>query len=83
MPLLQAFIDAPPTAELEPITDDYTQSDEVVSATSPNAMLQYPYGMVRIRPVSFLYFCCFSNFKRLQALESLLLLKKKCDNRRF
>lgn len=36
-----------------------------------------PYGMVRIRPVSFLYFCCFSNFKRLQALESLLLLKKK------
>jgi len=42
MPLLQAFIDAPPTAELEPITDDYTQSDEVVSATSPNAMLQYP-----------------------------------------
>jgi NAD+ synthase (glutamine-hydrolysing) len=28
MPLLQSFIDAPPTAELEPITADYTQSDE-------------------------------------------------------
>lgn len=29
LPILQSFIDAPPTAELEPITDDYTQSDEV------------------------------------------------------
>lgn len=28
MPLLQSFIDAPPTAELEPILADYTQSDE-------------------------------------------------------
>lgn len=28
MPLLKDFIDAPPTAELEPITDDYVQSDE-------------------------------------------------------
>ena len=28
MPLLQSFIDAPPTAELEPITADYTQTDE-------------------------------------------------------
>lgn len=26
---LESFIDAPPTAELEPITQDYTQSDEV------------------------------------------------------
>jgi NH3-dependent NAD+ synthetase len=29
MPLLQKFVDAPPTAELEPITETYTQSDEV------------------------------------------------------
>ncbi|KAF4627677.1 hypothetical protein G7Y89_g10477 [Cudoniella acicularis] len=28
MPTLQSFIDAPPTAELEPITHEYTQSDE-------------------------------------------------------
>ncbi|KUJ17506.1 glutamine-dependent NAD(+) synthetase-like protein [Mollisia scopiformis] len=28
LPILQSFIDAPPTAELEPITADYTQSDE-------------------------------------------------------
>ena len=28
MPILQSFIDAPPTAELEPITHEYTQSDE-------------------------------------------------------
>jgi len=31
MPLLETFISAPPTAELEPITDDYVQSDEVDS----------------------------------------------------
>jgi len=29
MPLLESFISAPPTAELEPITADYIQSDEV------------------------------------------------------
>ena len=29
MPLLQTFVDAPPTAELEPITESYTQTDEV------------------------------------------------------
>jgi hypothetical protein len=29
LPILQSFIDAPPTAELEPITAEYTQSDEV------------------------------------------------------
>ncbi|KAL2076248.1 hypothetical protein VTL71DRAFT_1191 [Oculimacula yallundae] len=28
LPILQSFIDAPPTAELEPITDSYAQSDE-------------------------------------------------------
>jgi hypothetical protein len=33
MPLLETFISAPPTAELEPITDDYVQSDEVDSKT--------------------------------------------------
>ena len=29
LPILQEFLDATPTAELEPITDDYVQSDEV------------------------------------------------------
>lgn len=29
LPILQDFLDAPPTAELEPITKDYVQSDEV------------------------------------------------------
>jgi NAD+ synthase (glutamine-hydrolysing) len=29
MPLLMDFVTAPPTAELEPITEDYVQSDEV------------------------------------------------------
>lgn len=29
LPILQSFIDAPPTAELEPISDTYTQTDEV------------------------------------------------------
>lgn len=29
LPILKQFLDAPPTAELEPITDDYVQSDEV------------------------------------------------------
>lgn len=28
MPLLESFVSAPPTAELEPITEDYVQSDE-------------------------------------------------------
>jgi len=42
LPLLQTFIDAPPTAELEPITDDYTQSDEVVSVTSSNGYSAIP-----------------------------------------
>ncbi|MCJ1432147.1 glutamine-dependent NAD(+) synthetase [Xylographa pallens] len=57
MPLLQSFIDAPPTAELEPITDDYTQSDEVDMGMSYNELSMYgrlrkvdklgPYGMWR------------------------------------
>lgn len=55
MPLLQDFIDAPPTAELEPITDDYVQSDEVDMGMTYNELSAYgrlrkvekqgPYGM--------------------------------------
>jgi len=29
MPLLSRFLDAPPTAELEPITENHIQKDEV------------------------------------------------------
>jgi len=29
MPLLNSFLDAPPTAELEPITENHVQKDEV------------------------------------------------------
>jgi len=29
LPILQEFLDATPTAELEPITKDYVQSDEI------------------------------------------------------
>ncbi|RAL60260.1 hypothetical protein DID88_000040 [Monilinia fructigena] len=55
MPLLQDFIDAPPTAELEPITEDYVQSDEADMGMSYNELSIYgrlrkvdklgPYGM--------------------------------------
>ncbi|RDW87313.1 glutamine-dependent NAD(+) synthetase-like protein [Coleophoma crateriformis] len=55
MPILQSFIDAPPTAELEPITDTYTQSDEVDMGMSYAELSIYgnlrkreklgPYGM--------------------------------------
>jgi len=30
MPLLGSFLDAPPTAELEPITESHIQKDEVI-----------------------------------------------------
>ena len=49
MPLLQSFIDAPPTAELEPITDDYTQSDEVVC---PTALTSVPRPTLSITVIS-------------------------------
>jgi NAD+ synthase (glutamine-hydrolysing) len=55
MPILQTFIDAPPTAELEPITDSYVQSDEVDMGMSYAELSVYgnlrkrdhlgPYGM--------------------------------------
>lgn len=55
LPILQSFIDAPPTAELEPITDTYTQSDEADMGMSYNELSIYgrlrkidkmgPYGM--------------------------------------
>lgn len=55
LPILQSFIDAPPTAELEPITDSYTQSDEADMGMSYNELSVYgrlrkndklgPYGM--------------------------------------
>ena len=34
MPVLDTFLNATPTAELEPITADYVQSDEVVERPS-------------------------------------------------
>lgn len=39
LPILQQFIDATPTAELEPITSDYVQSDEVDSKSSQASLL--------------------------------------------
>lgn len=55
LPILQSFIDAPPTAELEPITDSYVQSDEVDMGMSYAELSVYgnlrkrqklgPYGM--------------------------------------
>ncbi|KAI9768006.1 MAG: glutamine-dependent NAD(+) synthetase [Geoglossum simile] len=55
LPILKDFIDAPPTAELEPITDTYTQSDEADMGMSYNELSIYgrlrkieklgPYGM--------------------------------------
>ncbi|CAG8958342.1 hypothetical protein HYFRA_00011019 [Hymenoscyphus fraxineus] len=55
MPFLHEFIDAPPTAELEPITDDYIQSDEADMGMSYAELSVYgnlrkrdhlgPYGM--------------------------------------
>ena len=41
MPLLQKFVDAPPTAELEPITETYTQSDEVDMVRYRGALSSY------------------------------------------
>lgn len=38
LPILQSFIDAPPTAELEPITETYTQSDEADMGMSYNEL---------------------------------------------
>lgn len=35
MPVLQKFLKATPTAELEPITADYVQSDEVLIPLQP------------------------------------------------
>lgn len=32
LPIIQSFLEATPTAELEPITDKYVQSDEQVRA---------------------------------------------------
>jgi NH3-dependent NAD+ synthetase len=60
MPLLQKFVDAPPTAELEPITETYTQSDEV--------------DMVRNRGSTFLLFGSISRRVPLKksALETCL-----------
>ena len=55
MPLLQSFIDAPPTAELEPITDDYTQSDEVVSAKTLSTLYKSPFRS--------LVWACLTKFK--------------------
>lgn len=55
MPMLREFIDAPPTAELEPITDTYSQSDEADMGMSYAELSVYgnlrkrdhlgPYGM--------------------------------------
>ncbi|KAG9247795.1 hypothetical protein BJ878DRAFT_491022 [Calycina marina] len=55
MPLLHSFIDAPPTAELEPISADYVQSDEVDMGMTYNELSVFgnlrkrdhlgPYGM--------------------------------------
>ncbi|KAK0117771.1 glutamine-dependent NAD(+) synthetase [Cadophora gregata] len=53
--LLQGFLDAPPTAELEPLTEDYIQSDEADMGMTYNDLSVYgrlrkinklgPYGM--------------------------------------
>jgi NAD+ synthase (glutamine-hydrolysing) len=55
LPILQSFIDAPPTAELEPITHEYTQSDEADMGMTYDELSIYgrlrknsklgPYGM--------------------------------------
>lgn len=36
--LLQGFLDAPPTAELEPITKDYVQADEADMGVTYNEL---------------------------------------------
>ena len=41
LPILQSFIDATPTAELEPITSDYIQSDEVDMGMTYNELSVY------------------------------------------
>ncbi|CAD0020116.1 unnamed protein product [Aureobasidium pullulans] len=43
LPILQEFIDATPTAELEPITDDYVQSDEVDMGMTYKELSVYGY----------------------------------------
>lgn len=43
LPILQEFIDATPTAELEPITEDYVQSDEVDMGMTYNELSVYGY----------------------------------------
>lgn len=43
MPLLRDFIDAPPTAELEPRTDEYIQSDEVDMGCTYNGKCSISY----------------------------------------
>ncbi|KAH7321684.1 carbon-nitrogen hydrolase [Rhexocercosporidium sp. MPI-PUGE-AT-0058] len=55
LPIIKSFIDAPPTTELEPITDSYVQSDEVDMGMSYAELSVYgnlrkrqklgPYGM--------------------------------------
>ena len=37
LPIIQSFLEATPTAELEPITDKYVQSDEQVRAPGVNS----------------------------------------------
>lgn len=41
LPILQQFLDATPTAELEPITSDYVQSDEVDMGMTYNELSVY------------------------------------------
>ncbi|KAL0077567.1 hypothetical protein J3Q64DRAFT_1768272 [Phycomyces blakesleeanus] len=41
MPILGSFLDATPTAELEPITENYTQSDEVDMGMTYKELSQY------------------------------------------
>lgn len=43
LPILQEFLDAVPTAELEPITSDYVQSDEVDMGMSYHELSVYGY----------------------------------------
>ncbi|KAH0004329.1 glutamine-dependent NAD(+) synthetase, partial [Aureobasidium melanogenum] len=43
LPILQEFIDATPTAELEPITSDYVQSDEVDMGMTYKELSVYGY----------------------------------------
>jgi NAD+ synthase (glutamine-hydrolysing) len=43
LPILQQFIDATPTAELEPITSDYVQSDEVDMGMTYKELSVYGY----------------------------------------